>query len=130
MPINTAKRNDTLCDVQGNPIQVLGTAVFYIQVQEIVKPLEVTVVKRMNRDEILLSYPTLRNMGMLPKAWPQINKEAFKSWGEELTDVEEENIEVNTTDEAEESEKAKELGEMKQRLIDSYQDVFADKVTT
>ena len=113
VPINTSKRNDTLCNVQGNPIQVLGTAVFYIHVKEVVRPLEVTVVELMNRDsEILLSYPTLRKMGMLPKAWPQVNKEAFKAWREENSDIEEESVEVNTVDKTEESKKDKELHEM------------------
>ena len=108
MPINTSKCNDrcAMC----NPIQVLGMAVLYIHVEEVVRPLEVTVVERMNRDrEILLSYPTLRKMGMFPKALPQRNKEAIKAWREENSDIEEETVEVNTVDETEESEKDKEL---------------------
>ena len=59
----------------------VSTAVFYIHIEDVDRPLEVTVAEKMNRDsEILVSYPTLRKMGVIPKAWPQISKEAFRAW--------------------------------------------------
>ena len=72
----------------------------------------------MNQDNnILVSYPTFRKMGVIPKAWPQISKEAFKAWDDSESDVQEESIKVNAIDGEELSEKDKELYQMKERAF-------------
>ena len=67
-------------------MKVLCTAVFFLLVMELVRPLKVSIVDNMGRDnKILHSYPTLKRMGIIPKAWPQISK-AFKEWEEAEND--------------------------------------------
>ena len=39
--INTSMRNDSLIDVQGNPIECVGTGIFYLHFEGLVRPLDV-----------------------------------------------------------------------------------------
>ena len=79
MSINTSNRNDTLTDVQANLIAYMRNGIFYLYSKGFVRPLEVKVVKTMDRNnEILLSYGTIKKLRMLPKAWPSISYEALR----------------------------------------------------
>ena len=46
--LDTRNRNITLTDVQGYPINVLGSATFYMQIEELVRPLQVTFFEMMS----------------------------------------------------------------------------------
>ena len=57
---------------------MLGFVLVYINHKEYTKPMKVTMAKNLGKDcEISLSYRTIRNMGMIPERWPQINTSKF-----------------------------------------------------
>ena len=61
--------------------------VVYIHYKGYIKHMKITVAKNLIRDgEIIVSYKTLRNMGMIPERWPQINTSKFAEWDDDTFD--------------------------------------------
>ena len=68
-------------DVQGTHIKLLGTAVYFISLEEHgpMRRVEAVVAEKLHGDEIIINVSKLIDMGICPKNWPAPNKETFEA---------------------------------------------------
>ena len=78
-------------DVSGKNIPMVGYTIIYIHHGDFVRPMKVNIARNLGRDgEIIVSYKTLKAMGMIPDQWPAINTDKFAQWDiEDFDDLEE-----------------------------------------
>ena len=81
IPITYLKVKVNVLDVQRTQINILGTAVYFISLEEhgTMRQIKAVVAEKLHGDEIIINVSKLIDMGISPKNWPAPNKEIFKS---------------------------------------------------